>query len=296
MEESKKSVITANKFTSRKTFGKIGLFFKTLRQKRLITVAGSWVFFFLLSVVPLFFLLIVAFGVFGVDISLSLVGKIPEEFKSTVQAIIEAANNVSKGTTVFFVITSIISCSSLLNRFSKDGDYIYGLYSKRKRGVFRRLWALVAIAVLFAVFLISAVFVMFGNFLIETLGWGKLKGLVAVLFFAFIIFLAYILIILLNLFISPVKVSFRELLVGSFVSLVVIVLGTIGFILYLRFFNTYNAFYGSLAGIIVFLLWAYIAMIGLVLGTIVNMLIFKNKKRESNSKREILDKKENANQ
>ena len=65
--------------------------------------------------------------------------------------------------------------------------------------------------------------------------------------------------------------------IGAMVSLGAIVLGTIGFALYLRFFNSYNAFYGSLAGIIVFLLWAYILMVGLVAGVIVNVMVKQKK-------------------
>ena len=48
---------------------KIKKFVKPFKDKRLTTVAGSWVFYFLLAVVPLTFLLVTAFGVFGVDIS-----------------------------------------------------------------------------------------------------------------------------------------------------------------------------------------------------------------------------------
>ena len=78
---------------------------------------------------------------------------------------------------------------------------------------------------------------------------------------------------MLNRFISPVKLKFKEVAIGGLCSLSAIVMGTIGFALYLRFFNSYNAFYGSLAGIIVFLLWVYIIMIGLVAGVIINAVI-----------------------
>lgn len=285
-EKAKK--ISAKK--EKKSLSKLSLFLYTFRTKRLITVASSWVFFFLLSVVPLLFLLISAFGVFGVDIATGLVSRLPEEFRSAGQAIIETANKVSKEATIFFVITSIISCSSLLNRMSKDGDSIYGIRSKRKIGIFRRIWAIVALAVLFAVFLLSAIFVLFGSIVIEYLGWGRIKGLVTLLFFTLLIFIVYVIIILLNLFISPMRIKLREVLLGSFLSLVTIVIGTIGFIIFLRYFHSYNAFYGSLASIIVFLLWAYIVMLGLVSGAILNMILVK-KKREHTEKRLNISKK-----
>ena len=81
-------------------------------------------------------------------------------------------------------------------------------------------------------------------------------------------------------FVSPVKQPTKELFFGSFISLCTIVIGTLGLSLYLRFFNSYNAFYGSLAGILVFLIWAYIVMVGLVVGVIVNKRAFDKAKQE----------------
>ena len=73
-----------------------------------------------------------------------------------------------------------------------------------------------------------------------------------------------------NVIISPKKLNAFALSFSGLISLAIMVFGTIGLILYIRFFSNYNAFYGSLAGIIVFLLWTYFMMIGLVVGAIIN--------------------------
>jgi membrane protein len=62
----------------------------------------------------------------------------------------------------------------------------------------------------------------------------------------------------------------KNILISSLISLGVIVLGTIGFSIYLRFFSRYANLYGSLAGLVVFLLWVYISMFGLVLAPTFN--------------------------
>ena len=68
-------------------------------------------------------------------------------------------------------------------------------------------------------------------------------------------------------------------------SLFIMVFGTIGFTIYLRYFSSYNVFYGSLAGIIIFLLWAYISMIGLVTGVVINMHVYtRDKVKGKNTK------------
>ena len=69
-------------------------------------------------------------------------------------------------------------------------------------------------------------------------------------------------------------------------ALAITVIGSLAFMLYLRFFANYNKFYGSLAAIIVFLLWAYIVMLGISVGAATSTYLYK---KENPSK-----EKENA--
>ncbi len=257
---------------------KMFAFFHVFSDKRLTTVAGAWVFFFLTSVLPLAFLMVTAFGVFGVDLSLELVSRLPVEYRVAGEAIVSTAEKASRGATVIFVFTVIFSGSTLLNQMSKDGDHIYGAKSNSKRGIFRRGWAIIGLACLFTVFLGVAFLIAFGTNLINGFSLIKSNSILGMtLGLSLLITFCYFLIIILNRFISPVKLKFTDLALGSLVSLFIIVLGTIGFTLYLRFFNSYNAFYGSLAGVIVFLLWAYILMTGLVFGAIINSFVYSKK-------------------
>lgn len=257
-------------------------FLKDLKEKRLTTVAGAWVYYFLAAVIPIAFLLVTAFGIFGVNLSVELVSRLPEEFRPAGQAIATAAENASKGVTVFFVITVIFSCTTFLNQMSKDGDFIYGIRSKIKRGIMRRVMAILALATLFALFLGAAFLFAFGNMLFFAAEKSMRSGLLfTVLAFLTVILFGYAVIVLLNRFISPIKLRLSDCSVGAFLSLSVVVLGTIGLTVYLRYFNNYNAFYGSLAAVLIFLLWAYISMLGLVSGVILNMRLFKNNVRKN---------------
>ena len=251
-------------------------FIKQFSNKRLTTVAGAWVFFFLTSIIPIAFLLATAFGVFGVDLSLELVSRLPEEFRPAGQTIVSTAERASKGATFLFTGAIIFSSSTLINQMSKDGDFIYGQKSARKRGIMRRIWAIIAIFTLFMVFLFVAFLIAFSNSVFTNVNNYSLTKLLITLFaFTIIILLCYFIIIMLNKFISPKKLKFRQIAVGSLCSLFIIVLGTIGFTIYVRYFNSYNAFYGSLATIVVFLLWSYIVMLGLVFGAIINSIYQK---------------------
>ena len=257
-------------------------FITLFKEKRVMTITGSWVFYFIMSIIPLCFLLITAFSFFGVDLSLELAGKLPREFRDAGELIVGTASNVSNGVTVFFVVTVVLSCSSLLSQMSKDGDFIYGATHKRKSGFLGKLWVFMMLFVLFLIFTLFAFLFSFRNALLMRLGTG-VKNFLTTFFFILVILSGYALILILNRFISPVKLKTSSLALSSFVSLCIIVLGTIGLILYIRFFSNFNAFYGSLASVIVFFLWACVLMFGLAFGTLICMnLNKKGQKIEQN--------------
>ena len=244
-------------------------FISLLKEKRVTTVAGAWVYFFLTSLIPMVFLMVTAFGVFGVEITTDLISRLPEELRVGGEAIVNTAKSYQEGITLFFIATVLFSSSALLNQMRKDGRAIYGVKQKGKRRFFNRVWAMFGIFILFLIFLLSAFLVAFGEKLFMLLPTSKGKRiLVAIIVGLAVTLLSYFVIILLNKYISPSKISVVSLFSGSIVSLAIIYLGTIVLGLYLHFFGLNNAFYGSLAGIVVFLIWSYVMMIGLVVGTI----------------------------
>lgn len=253
-------------------------FWELLKEKRMTTVSGAWVYFFLSSLIPLTFLIITAFAVFGVEISLDMVSRLPEGIRETGEIIVNTAKSAQEGVTIFFGFTVIFSVSALLAQMRKDGNSIYGLQERNSRGIFIRLWGVVALFVFFAILLLSALLVAFGESIFLSLPKSQgTRFLTSFLIGIFITLLSYMVIIFLNKYICPIKVPTSCLLIGSMVSLVIIFFATIIMGVYISIFGTNNAFYGSLAGIVVFLLWAYVIMNGLLIGTV---LIFhlNNKK------------------
>ena len=266
-------------------------FISLLKEKRVTTVAGAWVYFFLTSLIPMVFLMVTAFGVFGVEITTDLISRLPEELRVGGEAIVNTAKSYQEGITLFFIATVLFSSSALLNQMRKDGRAIYGVKQKGKRRFFNRVWAMFGIFILFLIFLLSAFLVAFGEKLFMLLPTSKGKRiLVAIIVGLAITLLSYFVIILLNKYISPSKISVVSLFSGSIVSLAIIYLGTIVLGLYLHFFGLNNAFYGSLAGIVVFLLWSYVMMLGLVIGTIFGFYL-TYKRSSTNAK--CIDKRAN---
>ncbi|MBQ9485879.1 MAG: YihY/virulence factor BrkB family protein [Clostridia bacterium] len=257
---------------------------KRYGELRVSTVAGAWVFYFLTALLPLLFLLITAFAVFGVNLTAELVESLPKEFKQAGAEIIDAAENASRGVTAFFVISVFLSGSALLNQMRKDAEYIYGI--KANGGFMQRVWAVIALGVLFATFLGAAFLIAFERTVLSVFPIAIRSVWVKTGVFATIITAGFFLNVMLNAFVSPVKISFADACVGGVVALSVTVTGTIGFIAYLRLFNPYNPFYGGLTTAIVFLFWTYILMLGQTFGVVASKRsYFKRKKKERSKER-----------
>ncbi len=78
-----------------------------------------------------------------------------------------------------------------------------------------------------------------------------------------------------------VNVRFRFISPGNVVAAILIALASIGFRFYVSEFGNYNATYGSLAAIIVLMLWMYLAGIALLVGCEVNTILDRSKPEQS---------------
>ena len=64
--------------------------------------------------------------------------------------------------------------------------------------------------------------------------------------------------------------GFRWLTPGAVLAIVVWVAGSAGFTIYLANFSSYNRTYGTLAGVIIFLVWLWLTNLGVLLGAQLN--------------------------
>lgn len=73
---------------------------------------------------------------------------------------------------------------------------------------------------------------------------------------------------------------------GSIVAIILWLLLTRGFRLYLEYFNSYNKAYGSLGAVIILMLWLYLTAIVIVIGGVINAVL--NEMREERGEEPIL--------
>ncbi len=254
-------------------------FILNLKEKRITSIAGSWVYFFLMALIPLTCLLFIAFKLLGLNIGERLAQSISLDFEQFGNDLIVTAGELTKGITIFFALSIIFSGSNLFSRMLSDGEFIYGIKRRQKNNLLTRLFSIGALAVLFLLFLGSAFVFTFHEHLINSLKFnnGLFFTFILVLF---IIVVGYIVAILFNLFISPIKTSGQGIMLGSLLALGIVVLDTVGFILYMRYFKSISTPYGALSSLIIFLVWTYILMLGLLMGVNLNVCVMKLKKTD----------------
>ena len=248
---------------------------KRIGKIKLTTIAGAWVFYFLLAIVPLTFLVFSALNFFNVNIHANFVNYLPEGFSYPIKLITSTAKEIGKASTALFLITVLFSSTTLITQMSKDGDFIFGQTRKLKFSLLRRVGALMLLTVIVGVVIVGGtVFSLKGAGTIFNVKLFQNFRAKVVFNCTITLLIAYVVLLLLNRFISPVRLKWIEACVGALVSLGISVIGTLCFVLYVKFFGFYNAFYGVISIILIFLLWVYILMVGIILGVLVTAKMY----------------------
>ncbi len=236
---------------------------KTLNSYRYTTVAGTLVFFLIMSFVPLTFFLSSLLSSFHLNIDKLL--ELPL-FEWARELLLFFRNN-AEGTgvaSIFFIVTTFWSGSSFFYHLRRSGEIIYD-YRREKKGWRVRLSAFL-LTLLVLIFLVVCI-----------------AGLLATVYFTanFPRWLSYIIIYsvlsvigfftawLLNHYLCPYRIYPKKTAKGSFFTAISWLLASICFAIYLNF-SKKERLYGALTAVIVFFLWLYWMMICFTAGVVYN--------------------------
>jgi membrane protein len=172
---------------------------------------------------------------------------------------------------VFGILGAIWSASGYIGAFGRAMNRIYQIDEGRPIWKLRPLQLLITLVGIILVALVLIGFVISGP-LARSIGdviglgdtavtvWGIAKWPV-------MLFIVIVLVALLYYATPNVKQpKFRWMSVGAAIGIGVWVLGSIGFSFYVANFGSYNKTYGSLAAVIVFLLWLWLTNLALLFG------------------------------
>jgi len=268
----------------------IKFFFKGIVNGAITTRASAVAFSFYLAIVPtliFLFTLIPYIPVkdFQVQLLSLIKGIMPDYAFRTVQSTLTEVLTMKSGGLLSFGFFAALffshnGISALIDAFNATYHTI-----ETRKYIEQHLIALVLTLLLPVLVMIGIVLIFFGQ---EALNWAIRLGwmemdftyyllnigkwfIIIALFFFSISFLYYL---------APAKrEKFRFFSGGSSLATLLIILTSLAFSFYVNNFGQYNTFYGSLGGLIVFLLWIYFNAFGLILGFELNASITSAKEK-----------------
>lgn len=182
----------------------------------------------------------------------------------------QVASQKSGGLLTFGLLVTLWSASTGIYAVMEQFNRVYDV--KESRPFWKARGTAILLMMFFVVMaLVALSLVIFGgvvqSWVASRIGWSQ----PLLVFFAtlrWIIFLAALLLglALMYRFGPDVRLKFRFVSSGSVVASTLIALGSIGFRLYVSVFANYSATYGSLAAMIILLLWLYVASLALLVG------------------------------
>ena len=239
--------------------------YQLLVSKKYTTIAGTLVFFLIMSIVPLSFWLTLIVGKLPVNTDEVLSLAVFDSVKDVLLYVQKEAREATAGASVILLFTTLYSSTNLFYQMRKSGELIYD-YKYERQGIRLRLGALILLIIVMAAVAAFLLIFALGSFLFSRLlaePWQKLAD------YSLLIAVAFGLVLLLNAYICPHKTSLKNFLSGTTLTVGLWLVAGIGFSIYLKIGNV-NRLYGALSTIIVFMLWLYILMICFVAGVIWN--------------------------
>lgn len=242
-------------------------------------LAAALTYYAVLAVAPALLVLVSLLGLTGnpaqtVDKLLGIVQDLgPADAVKTFQPVLERLTTQSAAgiTLIVGLVIALWSASGYVAAFSRGMNRVYEIPEGRPFWKLRPVLLLVTLALLVIAVLVVVALVLSGDVarsVGSTLGmsdtfvtvWNIAKWPVVVILVIVAIALLY--------WATPNvrQPKFRWMSVGAFVALLVWVLASVGFGFYVANFGSYDKTYGSLAGIILVLLWLWITNLALLFG------------------------------
>ncbi|MFF1571620.1 YihY/virulence factor BrkB family protein [Leifsonia sp. NPDC058292] len=241
-------------------------------------LAAGLTYFGVLSLFPAMIALVSILGLIGqsksgIDALFGIVEELAPGALDAVKGPIEnlAASPASGWALAIGIVGAIWSASGYVGGFGRALNRIYGVREGRTVFSLRPVQLGVTIAALLLIALVAVLLVLSGPVATAIGGALHVGETVQVLWSVLkwpVLIVALVLLVALLYYATPNvrQTKFRWLTTGSFAAIVLLGIASALFAFYVANFGSYDKTYGSLAGVIVFLLWIWIANVVLLLG------------------------------
>ncbi len=236
---------------------------KYFSDKRFSTLAGTLVYFLLMSVTPFLFWLALVAG--DVDLSAFTESEIFSAIAPVLEYLQTSAQGATGGAGIILVLTSLWSSTNFFYHLRRSGEIIYDNRLK-KGGLSLRFSSLLAVFASLLLVVFAAAVPFLGLSVLQQIMPQWLAQLISVVF---LLMAAFFIAYLLNVFACPYNLGFENTVQGVFLTVTLWIVFAVGFSVYLQFADP-QKLYGAVAAVIVFLLWCYLMVNSLVIGIIYN--------------------------
>jgi membrane protein len=259
--------------------------------------AAALTYYSVLSLFPLLIVLVALVGLFG-------------EYPRTVNALLDIVREIAPGSTAdtlersitgvvrdkggagallgIGLITALWTASGYIGAFMRAANAVYGTEETRAFWKLRPLQlAVTAVMVVLLAFLAIG-FVISGSVarsLGDTIGLGDSAVTVWNIAKWPVMLLVAVVMIALLTWVGPDvrQPRFRWITPGAAIGLLILILASVGFAFYTANLGSYNATYGALGGVIVFLVWLWIANLALLFGVELDAQLERQRKVEADA-------------
>ncbi|MFR9676005.1 YihY/virulence factor BrkB family protein [Streptomyces sp. TR06-5] len=250
---------------------------REFREDGLTDLAAALTYYGVLAVVPALIAVVSILGLLGTSAVRSVIdelgGLAPGPVKSVLTSMLEQIEGGAGGAGLALalgVLIALWSASGYVAAFMRAGNAVHDVRESRPLWKVLPVRFLTTVAVLTLLTLVAVAVVVSGG-VARTVGgalglgdtavtaWNIAKWPVAVLLVGLVIALLYR--------VAPdVARPFRQVLPGALLAVLIGIAASALFAVYVAHFGSYNETYGSLAGIVVFLVWLWITNIAVLLG------------------------------
>src|SRR5215218_2005530 len=268
-----------------KDLGKVGWKYtlrKTLREftsDQCTDIAASLTYYSVLSIFPALIALVSLLGVFGqgqksVNTLLQVLGSVaPADALRIIKPIITgfASSPASGLALILGIVLAIWSASGYVGAFSRAMNRIYEIDEGRPFWKLKPVQLLVTVIGIVMILVVVLMLVISGP-VTEAIGnaiglGGTVQTVWEIVKWPVIALILVLMVAILYYATPNVKQpKFRWISVGGLGALLVLVIASVLFGLYVTNFSNYAKNYGSLAGVVIFLLWLWIANLALLFG------------------------------
>ena len=244
--------------------------YRHFADRRYSTIAGTLVYFLLMSIAPTLLWLALIAGKIDVE------GVVDHTLFEAVQPIIRqlnsAAQSAASGAGIILPATSLYSSTNFFYHLRRSGEIIFDSEGSRG-GIKLRLASAGMVFAAIVGFSVVAAVAVSGK---PLLNYIMPDVIIECIQLVLITLAGFFIAIFLNKFACPFPLSFMSAVPGALLTLVLWLILAAGFTVYMLFADP-SRLYGAVAAVIVFLLWCYVMISSLVVGIIYNAMFVVKK-------------------